>query len=67
LGNLILLDQKTNSEIGIRPLAEKVQILAEKGYILPATITKTNDWGPVESIAHTENLATLCYEEIWNI
>lgn len=67
LGNLLLLDQKMNEAVGVKTLTEKANMLIQLGYVLPAAIAQASKWGPVESVAYTEDLATVSYNEIWKI
>jgi hypothetical protein len=67
LGNLLLLDQKMNGEVGTKPIGEKIGILIAQGYTLPDYLAGIGNWSPAQSIAATEKIAAVAYKEIWNI
>lgn len=67
LGNLLLLDQKMNGEIGTKPIGEKIGVLIGQGYTLPNYLAGVDSWSPAQGIAATEEMATAAYKEIWKI
>ncbi len=67
MGNLLIVDAKTNGELGTRSFVEKKKILLKKGYKLPDML-KNADEISVELIAeNTKRISELAREDVWSI
>ena len=67
LGNLLLLDQKMNGEVGVKPIKDKILMLIDQGYTLPEYLTNLDKWSPAEALSATGHIAAIAYKQIWNI
>lgn len=65
IGNLILLDQKTNSEVVTNKTpTEKFKILSEKSYPLSDALINSSSWGNNEIANRTRKMAELIYDNL---
>lgn len=67
IGNLVLLDEKTNSKLGTKNFGAKIKHLSENGYTLPGALTRTQSWTPDEVKSHTDEMAHTAFHHIWKI
>jgi hypothetical protein len=67
LGNLLLLDTKTNSDIGNDPFEAKKEKIKQGGYTLPDFINEKSTWNAEAIQAHTDALALTAYNEVWKL
>jgi len=67
LGNLILLDEKNNVNVGTKEFAEKKTLLLDKGYTLPDEVAIAESWTPSTVKAHTERMARTAFDSVWKI
>lgn len=66
IGNLILVPEKLNLDLGNRSFIEKKKILKEAGYRLPKKISAATDWTPELIKKYTHELAGLAYTKVWS-
>jgi len=67
IGNLVLLDEKTNGKLGSKDFNAKMKHLSDCGYTLPSALTRANSWTPDEVKNHTFEMAETAYHHIWKI
>lgn len=67
IGNLVLLDEKTNGKLGSKDFNAKMKHLSDCGYTLPCALTRANSWTPDEVKNHTFEMAETAYHHIWKI
>lgn len=67
LGNLIFLDEKTNSNLDSKSFSDKKLYLAKESYSIPNFVESCADWTPELVVAHAEQMAEIAYKEIWKI
>lgn len=67
IGNLILVDEKTNSMLDNKSFSDKKKILIDRGYKLPQLFKDAPDLNQKLIVSNTYRIAALAYEEIWTI
>ena len=68
IGNLILIDSKTNSdELKNHTFTKKKDILISKQYPLDEYISAANNWGKNEIQERSNSLASLAFNNLWEI
>lgn len=67
IGNLILIDSKTNDSLANKSFKEKKKILADKGYKLPNALAEADDITSEVISRNTARLAKLAREVIWKV
>lgn len=67
LGNLILVDSKTNLDLEAKPFVEKKEILAAKGYKLPQMLLGLDDLTPEAIVSNTARLSEVARNSVWKI
>jgi hypothetical protein len=67
VGNLMLLDQKTNGIVGIKNISEKINLLMDKGHSIPEELISVTEWSAVDALHRTNSIAELAYHTIWKI
>lgn len=67
MGNLILVDEKTNGILANKSFAEKKAILAKKNFYLDETINAAKDWTNEEIAIRTEKMASAIYSKVFKI
>ena len=65
LGNLILVDQETNSRIGNKSFPEKRDILVRAGYRLPTAYLEADDLSSEMIESNTSRISNLARTEVW--
>lgn len=68
IGNLILVDRKTNSEeLKNLDFQEKIKILVKKGYPLDADLLNADQWTQKEIINRAKSMAHKAFYQLWSI
>jgi len=67
LGNMILLDAKTNKEVANLPPLKKLAAYKTAGVPLDPMLTKASKWGGAEIEARTKYLSNLTYSKIFQL
>ncbi len=67
VGNLILVDPKTNAELGTKPYKEKKKILIDKGYKLPQDFLEVDALSPELIKNNTLRISELARTQVWRI
>ena len=67
LGNLIFLDQKMNGKLGIKDFSEKMKMLEDNDYNIPAFLKNKTEWTPSDVNNHTDEMSLTAYNKIWDI
>lgn len=67
LGNLFLLDPKTNGLLANKLFVEKMRLLNEGDLSVPAFIKEKSSWLDDDISSHTEQMAAHAYTSIWAI
>lgn len=67
LGNLILIDEQTNTALANKPFKEKKVILENSNIYLDEILTKSNKWTENEIALRTEQLASIAYNKVFKI
>ena len=68
IGNLILVDRKTNSEeLKNLDFQEKIKILGKKGYPLDSDLLNANHWTEKEIINRAKSMAHKAFYQLWSI
>lgn len=68
IGNLILVDRKTNSEeLKNLDFQEKIKILVKKGYPLDADLLNADQWTEKEIINRAKSMAHKAFYQLWSI
>lgn len=66
LGNLFLLNEKTNVQLGAKSFADKIAKLKRIQHAVPATILDKAEWTPELARERTKAVAKYAYETVWN-
>ncbi|WP_445327183.1 GmrSD restriction endonuclease domain-containing protein [Yoonia sp. GPGPB17] len=67
VGNLILVDPKTNGELGTKPYKEKKKILIDKGYKLPNEFLDVDALTPELITNNTLRISKLARTQVWRV
>jgi len=68
IGNLILVDRKTNSEeLKNLDFQEKIKILVDKGYPLDSDLLDANQWTEEEITKRAKSMAHKAFHQLWSI
>lgn len=67
LGNLILLEEKTNGKLKAKDFSEKKAMLAKLNCSLPVFVKRKSRWTPNDIARHTDEMAEVAYNVIWKI
>lgn len=67
IGNLILVDEKTNEILGTKPFLQKKEILTERGYIIPDEWRETSKLSPQLIKDNTYRIALKAYNSVWKV
>ncbi len=67
IGNLILVDEKTNNLLGIKPFSDKKSILSSANIYIDKTILNATEWTINEIEARTKDIATKAFNEVFKI
>jgi len=68
IGNLILVDRKTNSEeLKNLDFQQKINILRNKGYPIDSDLLNANQWTEQEIINRAKSMARKAFYELWSI
>ncbi|UWQ36905.1 DUF262 domain-containing HNH endonuclease family protein [Leisingera aquaemixtae] len=67
VGNLILVDPKTNDQLGIKPFEEKRKILIDKGYKLPQEFLDADVLSPELIKENTLRISELARTQVWRV
>lgn len=67
IGNLILVDAKTNGELSNKSFFEKKEILEAKGYRLPTILRDAEELSPEIIVQNTRRISELARSDIWKI
>ena len=68
IGNLILVDRKTNSEeLKNLDFQEKIKILADKGYPIDSDLLEANQWTEEEITKRAKSMAHKAFHQLWSI
>ncbi|MEG4242706.1 DUF262 domain-containing HNH endonuclease family protein [Microcoleus sp. MON2_D6] len=68
IGNLILVDRKTNSEeLKNLDFPQKINILRNKGYPIDSDLLNANQWTETEIINRAKSMAHKAFYELWSI
>jgi uncharacterized protein with ParB-like and HNH nuclease domain len=68
IGNLILVDRKTNSEeLQNLDFQEKIKILADKGYPIDSDLLEANQWTEEEITKRAKSMAHKAFHQLWSI
>ena len=68
IGNLILVDRKTNSEeLKNLDFQEKIKILVDKGYPLDTDLLNANQWTEEEITKRAKSMAHKAFHQLWSI
>ncbi|MEI4264020.1 HNH endonuclease family protein, partial [Roseovarius sp. D0-M9] len=67
VGNLILVDPKTNDKLGMKPYAEKKKILLDKGYKLPVDFLEADALSPELIKGNTLRISELARTQVWRV
>lgn len=67
IGNLILVDAKTNEELANKSFQEKKQALENKGYVLPDCFKDSAEITPDLIKANTARLSELARAKVWKV
>lgn len=67
LGNLVLLDQKTNGSLGTKAFTEKKALLEASNCSIPEFVQCKTSWTPDDVIENTDAMASTAYTSIWSI
>jgi hypothetical protein len=67
VGDLILVDQKTNEKLGTKPFKEKKKILIDKGYKLPNAFLDADDLSPELIVNNTFRISELARTLVWKV
>jgi hypothetical protein len=68
IGNLILVDRKTNSEeLKNLDFQDKINILRNKGYPIDPDLLNANQWTEQEIINRAKSMAHKAFYELWSI
>jgi hypothetical protein len=67
IGNLILVDQKTNGVLSTSEFSEKKKILKDRGYVLPSMLDGVDKLDEETIRANTQRISQLAREKIWKV
>lgn len=67
IGNLILVNKKTNELLGSKNFEEKKAILLKNKVLLDDFLTESETWPEEKIEERTLLIAKLCYQQIWKI
>ena len=67
VGNLILVDPKTNGELGTKPYKEKKKILIDKGYKLPNDFLDVDALTPELITNNTLRISEVARTQVWRV
>lgn len=67
LGNLILVDAKTNVELGDKPFSKKRDILIKAGYKLPEAFLEMNELSADAIWDNTSRISEIARNEVWKV
>lgn len=68
IGNLILVDKKTNSEdLKNFDFHQKIKILVNKGYPLDSDLLNANQWTEKEILNRAKSMAHKAFYQLWSI
>ena len=67
IGNLLLIDEKTNNNLGNKPFAAKKTVLLKSSIHIDDIINKANDWSPKQIDKRTTSLAKIAYNTVFKI
>lgn len=67
LGNLILLPQELNVQLGNKPFSLKLPAFVSAAIPLDSHLSSAKTWGDKEILARTEYLAQLAYDEVFRV
>lgn len=67
LGNLLLVTEALNNELGNKPFAQKRAILAKSKAWVDPQILGATDWTPAQIDARTDALARVAYDRVWQL
>ncbi len=67
IGNLILVDTKTNEALATKGFEDKKSILLDRGYKLPKILTEAKDITPDIISQNTARIAKIARDEVWKI
>ena len=67
IGNLILVDQKTNGMLSTSEFSEKKRILKDRGYVLPSMLDGVDKLDEETIRANTQRISQLAREKIWKV
>lgn len=65
IGNLLLIDEKTNNDLGNKSFSAKKIILQKKSIFIDDTLKKANDWTSKEIEMRTINFAKIAYNTVF--
>lgn len=67
LGNLLLVDEKTNESLANKSFPNKKKILKRKNVWVDDYIYEQQNWGKKEILTHTKLLAKMAYFDVWKL
>lgn len=67
IGNLFLIPDSINTGLGHKSFAEKKQILAENGCIIPPEILNEADWSKHSIYSRSEEMSRTAYNILWHL
>ena len=67
LGNLFLLDPSMNGKLAAKPFPEKMLMLQDGGYSVPAFVASKREWSASQIRDHTNSMAVVAHNAIWSI
>ena len=67
IGNLMLVDTKTNNELASKSYVEKKEILLRRGYKLPELLLNSDHIDAALIQANTDRISTLARDSIWKL
>jgi len=67
VGNLVLVDPKTNEELGTKPYKEKMKILIDNGYKLPDEFLEVDALSPELISNNTLRISELARTKVWRV
>lgn len=67
VGNLILVDPKTNDKLGAKSFVEKKKILIDRGYQLPVEFLAADEISPELIKSNTLRISELSRTQVWKV
>ena len=67
IGNLLLIDEKTNNALGNKPFSAKKVVLQKSSIYIDDVIKSASDWTSTEIGKRTTNFAKVAYNTVFKI